>query len=370
MKCQRCGADIPNGEVFCFSCGEEVQLVPDYNSIEYMMQQKRIMEEQALQEEKLKRQELLEKKQQEQKKKKKRILISVFLIIVAVAVMIGMISYIRYERDHSYEYQYGKAYEAYEEKNLTEAYTYAERAYELAPEVDHVILLTAEIRIESGKTEEGIQLLLSYVEQYPDDADAYAYLISLYEAQNRYDEIGQLMKNCTDAKLLEHFADYVPVEVQLLTKEGSYKKKITVELEFNQGTVYYTLDGTIPDQNSELYTEPILLEEGTTKFKAISYSQAGVPGTVIEAVYTVTLARPNAPFVSPESGEYDEDSKITVIVPEGCTAYYVFDSIATTSGTVYSEPVTMQKGEHIFSVIVVDENGKQSYPTSETYVVE
>lgn len=374
MKCQRCGADIPNGEVFCIRCGEEVQLVPDYNSLEYMMQQKKAMEDLEIreEEERLRRQARQERREKELKKRKKKkvILITILVMLLLGAAVIGTVYFVQYKQENSFEYQYAKAYEAYEANDLKEASAYAERALELSPNDDNIMLLAAEIRIESAQIDKGIELLLSYIEKHPDSADAYAYLISIYEGEQRYDDIKALMEDCKNENILTQFAEYVPVEVELLTAEGEYTKKTAVELEFSGGTVYYTLDGTNPDVNSEKYTGPVLLEEGTTTFKAVAYSPAGIPSDMIEAKYTLTFARPNPPFISPASGNYEEDSEITVIVPEGCTAYYAFDTTATVYSTIYSEPVTMKKGEHIFSVIVVDENGKQSYPASETYVVE
>ena len=37
--CSQCGAQIPDGEVFCPECGKEVQLVPDYETMGSRMQQ-------------------------------------------------------------------------------------------------------------------------------------------------------------------------------------------------------------------------------------------------------------------------------------------------------------------------------------------
>ena len=34
MKCTRCGAYIPDGELYCSECGCEVQIVPDYNPLD------------------------------------------------------------------------------------------------------------------------------------------------------------------------------------------------------------------------------------------------------------------------------------------------------------------------------------------------
>ena len=34
MRCTHCGADIPDGQMFCPECGAEVQIVPDYNPLD------------------------------------------------------------------------------------------------------------------------------------------------------------------------------------------------------------------------------------------------------------------------------------------------------------------------------------------------
>lgn len=37
MRCRYCGYDIPEGEVYCRKCGEEVRIVPDYNPLDDML---------------------------------------------------------------------------------------------------------------------------------------------------------------------------------------------------------------------------------------------------------------------------------------------------------------------------------------------
>ena len=34
MKCQKCGADIPEGKIYCEQCGSAIQMVPDYNPVD------------------------------------------------------------------------------------------------------------------------------------------------------------------------------------------------------------------------------------------------------------------------------------------------------------------------------------------------
>ena len=34
MKCQKCGAEIPEGKIYCEKCGQAIQMVPDYNPVD------------------------------------------------------------------------------------------------------------------------------------------------------------------------------------------------------------------------------------------------------------------------------------------------------------------------------------------------
>ena len=37
MKCMHCGADLPEDQLICPSCGMEIQIVPDYNPLDDML---------------------------------------------------------------------------------------------------------------------------------------------------------------------------------------------------------------------------------------------------------------------------------------------------------------------------------------------
>ena len=87
-----------------------------------------------------------------------------------------------------------------------------------------------------------------------------------------------------------------------------------------------------------------------------------------EEVYKIEFKAPDAPKITPDSGQYEKATKIRIAVPSGCTAYYAFDDTVTTESTKYTGPVEMPEGEHIFSAILVDKNGKTSLTASETYV--
>ena len=45
MKCRNCGAEYEEGTLFCPKCGKEIQWVPEYNTLETLMQRRRVSEE-------------------------------------------------------------------------------------------------------------------------------------------------------------------------------------------------------------------------------------------------------------------------------------------------------------------------------------
>ena len=103
--------------------------------------------------------------------------------------------------------------------------------------------------------------------------------------------------------------------------------------------------------------------------KYIAYNAKGIPSDIGTESYTIAFKEPNAPRITPASGQYEYARTIQVFVPSECTAYYAFDETVTTNSTKYTGPVQMPSGEHIFSAVLVDENGKVSSPASATYVL-
>ena len=85
----------------------------------------------------------------------------------------------------------------------------------------------------------------------------------------------------------------------------------------------------------------------------------------------VELPIVDAPAVSPSTGQYDEPKEITIVVPDGYTAYYTTTGEEpTTASNKYTEPIDMPEGETLFKVILVNAKGRMSGVTTRNYVLE
>ncbi|MGN0398903.1 MAG: chitobiase/beta-hexosaminidase C-terminal domain-containing protein [Blautia sp.] len=376
MKCTNCGTEFKDGKLFCPVCGKEVQWVPEYNTVETIIRQKELQEK-ALKEKKKKEEQAQRERQRQEmarkKKKRKKMILTGFL--GAATVLCAVTWFAIYQTQYnSFDVQMAQAESEFSNKDYKNAMKYLERALELQPDNAEANILQAKIYIVDGEETKALSTLLAAIETSPDSVSAYGELLRLYEKQKNYQAIKELLDSCMYQNIKERYSQYIcPLPVVSLDG-GVYDKKQTVNFTaMEKGTrVYYTLDGTIPDQNSTLYNEDkgiSLDEEGDYLLKYIAYNAKGIPSDTGIEHYTIAFKEPDAPRITPDSGQYEYARTIHVFVPSGCTAYYAFDETVTPESTKYTGPVQMQSGEHIFSAILVDENGKVSSPASATYVL-
>ncbi|POP31923.1 hypothetical protein C3B58_14295 [Lactonifactor longoviformis] len=370
MKCSKCGANMQEGTLYCPVCGQEVQWVPDYSTLETLMQQHQIKKSIPDPEEIKRKQEQEEaRRKAEEKKRKVHTTVLGFVICVLLLALIAFI--INRKNYNSFDYQLAQAESELSNKNFDKALTYADRALSLNSDSVEANLLLAEIFTAQGDTGTALPILESAVKNHPTSVNAYGQLLRLYEALDKKEEIKALMDNCTEEKILEKYAAYICEVPKFSDESGTYKKKLKLNLypSGDSDTIYYTTDGSIPDKTSRPYSGSIELPEGSTVLNVIAYNEKGIPSEIVTQNYTITLVGPETPEITPASGEFEITDTIKVTVPKGCTAYYAFNETPTTSSKRYRGPVSMQEGENIFSVILVDEDGKASNVASETYVV-
>lgn len=400
MRCRNCGAELPEGAVMCRECGAEIQMVPDYNPLDevlaaqvrgsidgskaplddYRYETKsssgRQMDSRTgvrrntgtetarrqMSPEQRRRQ--AERRRALKKKKKLRALI-ILGMIAAAALIFGVILY-----QFSYRSQVNKGYRALQSKEYAEAETYFQRAVGKDPERGEAYEGLVELYLAQDDDEAAETILLNAVDSYPDSAEVYEACFGFYIATEKEGEIPLLLDEASQSvvKSLAEYAAEVP-EFSLDDKE-TFEDVQQLSLESSEKKIYYTTDGSDPfysDTRIE-YGDPIQISEGENVIKAVSVNENEIPSLTVSKTYLVELPIEDAPAVSPSTGQYSSPTEISIIVPDGYTAYYTMDeSEPTEESELYSGPISMPEGSTIFKAVLVNGKGRLSGVTTRNY---
>ncbi|MGI6117897.1 MAG: chitobiase/beta-hexosaminidase C-terminal domain-containing protein [Bilifractor sp.] len=368
--CEHCGAEIPDGEFVCPSCGAEVNLVPDYETMESRVRENQMRQE----EENARRAEAVRlAKEEELRKKKKRNRIILVVVIAAACAVIGVLAYrfwVRNQQNHSFDYQYNQAVEAFQNKDYNDALNYVTNALEINDHSAKARLLLGEIYEATDNPEKAAEEYETLISQHPDYKKAFEHIIPIYVELKDYEALQNVFEECQNDEILEEYADYITYKPEISLKSGTYASAQSVEITSEDtGEIHYTTDGSDPDETSAVYSEPIRLSSGSVTLKAIYISKKNIPSDIVEAKYVFNIPKPPTPTITPDSGTYSstEVTKITVEVPDGYTAYYSFDEPATKNSKKYTGPVSMKTGSHVFYAVLVDADGNEGDVASATY---
>jgi hypothetical protein len=128
---------------------------------------------------------------------------------------------------------------------------------------------------------------------------------------------------------------------------GSYKgtQTVTISSPTSGGVIYYTINGTMPNLTSAVYSGPMSVSTSVS----IIANVAGVPGYSTSGPVrgTYVLPPPAAPVVapslSPAGGTYTTGLAVTIAgATAGTAIYYTTDgTIPTTSSELYTGPVVI-----------------------------
>ncbi len=140
--------------------------------------------------------------------------------------------------------------------------------------------------------EENSRELLAQAE--PDNLDNWIAMVMVKLNRNQYAQAKQLAEELLakydneELALLYHQMDIKEPVFQL--EEGSYDTYQLLELKEipDNATVYYTTDGTVPDEYSAVYEDGIILSYPENVIKAIAVSYLGYQSEVVEKKFQIT----------------------------------------------------------------------------------
>ena len=239
----------------------------------------------------------------------------------------------------------------------------------MKPESEAANLLLARCMEKLGDAKSAVLILRALIQNKTAGTAVYKECVRLLTGEGNTEEVRNLLKH-SSKEIQEACRDYICETPVSNPAPGTYTSVQTLELKADCSEIYYTLDGSVPTRKSTLYTGPITLGEGTTEVKAFGVNDKNIESDVITRKYIIVLKTPDAPEVTPESGDYDKKTEIRITVPDGCKAYYAFDSQPDINSTVYEQPISMPVGYHVLNVVLVAANGKMSKVTSMEYYLQ
>ncbi len=374
MKCVNCGADIAPNTMKCIYCGHMVQMVPDYNPLGDILEQEvrnRIEGNEPVTEtrERGNTRKRDAERRRALKRKRRNVVIG---LLAGVTVLVILISYFIYA--NSYTGQMNAGYGAYKDGDYPDAIHHYENAMEKKPtrEEPYDRLLVVYTAIDNtDKIEETYLSALKYLSE---NIELNISLMEFYVKTEQQHKITEYLKNIKDNNVQGALAIYESHVPEFSLESGTFDDVQEVTIVADSKRIYYTTDGSTPSQESIPYEGAIQLSEGLTEVKAVAVNDKGVVSDITYGEYIIKLPTPDAPIVSPSTGQYKEETYIKVQVPEGATAYYTTDSSHPyangkpgNTASKYKAPIKMQEGNTIISVVVVSGSGKVSQITMRNY---
>ena len=361
MKCKNCGTKIPVGKVYCEKCGNEVQIVPDFNVLDDEIESAISISEVVNSEEPLKN--LIPRDSVSNVKIFAIVSVCIFLVLV-IFVFGGIYS----KHEKSFEYQYEKAQRLRDDGNNTSALECYNKALKLdETQANNVYKSMALTYIAMDNLNKAEECYIEAINENPLDTEPFEYLIKYYSEQDDYEKLEELRKLALSEDVYDLFSTLIVPTPMFSIEPGTYNGLRTVEIVVEGDfPIYYTLDEEEPTvANGLLYKGPIDLNIGTTIIRAAAYDEKrGDYGKEINGDFTITVKAPLGATAEPAGGHFTEPTYVTLSTDteaEDCRIFYTFDGTAPTETSFeYTGPFLLPLGENKLSVAVINGYGIRS----------
>lgn len=352
MKCPNCGREMAEGTLYCEYCGEDIHIVPDFEPELELDIQQTISEMAEEIEPDVADGEAVYKKPEAAGRRKKwfwYFIGALGILILAAAAGMGIWVY----QYHSEAAQVKKAVRYTAEGKYEQAIACYDRALELKGEDIELQFALAEVYFLENNKVEYEYYLRSIVKNEAATTEqldrAYGKLIAIYRAREDYQTINDLLLASKNEQILSIYQNYIAENPQFSVNEGYYTSLQILKLSGgDNGKIYYTTDGSEPDETSEVYVSPVILENGDYIIRAVFINSNGVSSAVVTKEYHIDNEVIPPPEVSLISGEYSSPISIEILEDDGEVYYTTDGSIPTENSVLYTGPIPMPLGKSTF----------------------
>ena len=302
MKCQKCGAEIPEGSLYCEKCGQDIHIVPDFkefaekkaeDTVKSMLSDLDDDEADFGRSPEGANDEIPYRDTQGSVPEKKHrtgwIRLALIDVLTLILVTAGLAFF---NRSSGTDYLFEQAREAAEHGDIARAVAILEDVTaEDSSDVD-VLLYLALLYKDQGDTVKYENLLLQIAglpfATSEQNATAYEGLLAIYFESEDYVSMADLLQTCNNLEIREKYIDYCLMIPEFNLDSGYYGTdqllKITVP---GTARIYYTLDGTDPGEESFEYIVPLLLTKGEYHIKVCTVNTHGVWSPISEVNYVI-----------------------------------------------------------------------------------
>ncbi len=309
--------------------------------------------------------------------KRNKIIIASVGGIVAAALIIGIVVAVAVHNNkkNSYHYNYEMGMTLYKENNYMDAIKHLEIAFDSIEGKKNLNMMyvLSEAYKNTGNIDKAVEILEAALAYNKFNERTLSSLLKLCYDNKKGEKLNQIIEEYKDSKVKNVLNEYIVAVPTTSENPGDFDKEVELILLAQDGcTIYYTIDGSTPTNNSIRFTDSIKIEKDTVTVKAIAVNEIGVKSEVGEFQFTIDLKAPEAPVLDIEDTNVELGTKIKIKnLLEGDKAYYTIDGTTpSTYSLPYNDGIELEEGRYVLSVIVINKHNLSSTVTRKNITVK